>query len=336
VTSVSPAVLDEIVPVAADGIASFKVFLAYPGMRVGMPAFQAILDRVAGAGALLMVHAEDQTLVDQATARLVSEGRIGASCFFESRPSEAEARAVASVGEVARRTGLPVYVVHLSSAAGLEAARRARADGAALFLETCPQYLILADGASQEHPEQLVCAPPIRGHTDLPVLLSALAEGEFDCLATDHCPFTAAQKAAGRDDFRRVPGGLPGVELLLRIAYDLTLSGRLSPGRLAALLAENPARLFGISDRKGRISAGRDADFVLLDPSAVTEVSPELLHSRTDTTPYSDFWLRGAIREVYLGVRLAAAQGANGRIDPVGPPSGRYLRARTGAGRRGG
>jgi dihydropyrimidinase len=258
----------------------------------------------------------------------VSEGRTAVRWFFESRPAEAEARAIADVGEVSRRTGTPVYVVHLSSRAGLDAARAARRAGSPLLLETCPQYLVLADGAAAEHPERLVCAPPIRSMSDVQALLSALAAGEIDCLATDHCPFTNAQKARGKDDFRRVPGGLPGVEHMLPFAYDLALSGRLPFERLASLVAASPARLFGLAQRKGRVSAGLDADFVLLDPQAVTEVSSGRLHSRTDWTPYADFWLRGSVRSVYLRGRLAAASGPDGQVEPVAPPGGSYLAAK--------
>jgi len=329
VTSVTSAVLDEIPRAAADGVASFKVFLAYPGMLLAPEVLRAVMQRVAGCGGLLMVHCEDQQRVQEATEQLVASGRLAAPHFFASRPPDAEALAVRVVGEMCRDLGAPAYVVHLSSALGLRTARAERALGARLYLETCPQYLLLSQRPRRPlSSEHLICSPPIRLRRDRQALLRALAGGTVDVLATDHCPFTMAQKARGARDFREAPGGLPGVETLLPIAYDLALRGVLPWPRLASVLTETPARLFGLSHRKGALKIGLDADFVLLDPSAETRIEAARLHSSTDYNPYEGRVLRGAIQAVFLRGRLRAQRTSSGRVEPVGGPAGEFVPAK--------
>ncbi len=327
VTSPTLTVLDEIAFAVQSGIASFKVFLAYPGMRIGPDALREVLRRVGKAGGLLMAHCEDQEIVDRAVAERVARGRLAARHFFGSRPPEAEARAVEVLGKIAREERLPAYVVHLSSAAGLRAALDARQAGARLHLETCPQYLLLGPTPARGlRPEHLVCAPPLRSARDRTALLSGLARGDIEVLATDHCPFTSAQKAIGARDFRRVPGGLPGVETLLPLAYDLALRGVWPLERLAQALAETPARLFGLSDRKGAVREGLDADLVLADPAGEHVVRAARLHSATDYSPYEGRTLRGRLLAVYLRGRLVAS--ARPDMEPATRrPAGRYLKA---------
>jgi dihydropyrimidinase len=329
VTTATPAVLAEMPAAVRSGVASFKTFLAYPGMMIDTGTLSAVVAAAAAAGGLVMVHAEDQAAVDRATRALVAAGRTAARHFFDSRPAAAEATAVEAVGRVAASSGAWIYVVHLSSAAGLEAARAARAAGARLLLETCPQYLFMTSGpATPLHAERLVCAPPVRRAADAEALLAALAGGEIDVLATDHCPFTTAQKGGGRDDFRKVPGGLPGVETLLPLAYDAVLRGALPLQRLAEASAATPARLFGLAHRKGAIAEGLDGDVVLLDPDGTTTIEARRLHSRTDYTPYEGRRLKGSLRAVVLRGRVVARAAEGGGVEPVGGPTGEYVRAR--------
>ncbi len=328
-TTVTPETLAEIGDVVAAGVGSLKTFLAYPGMRIDAGTLAQVVARAAEHGALVMVHAEDQSVVDRATSHLVARGDLAARYFFASRPDTAEAVAVEAVGAVSARLGLPIYVVHLSSAAGLAAAVRARASGARLHLETCPQYLYLACGpATPLHAERLVCAPPLRSPEDGEALGRALADGTIEVLATDHCPFTTAQKEAHAEDFRKVPGGLPGVETMLPLAYDAALAGGLSLERLAAATAGEPARLLGIDHSKGAIREGLDADFVVLDPAVMTPISLSRLHSRADYTPYQGRRLRGAVREVFLRGELAARRSAAGCVEPLGNPRGGFVHAK--------
>lgn len=329
-TSVTPQVIQEIPKVVEEGIRSFKVFLAYPGMLIGKDLLEVVLQKVYAAGALTMVHCEDQKTIEASTEALALRGHLSARYFFKSRPAEAEAKAIELLGELCIAKNATAYVVHLSSAAGLEAARNARKRGARLFLETCPQYLFLSPKpAPPLRFEHLVCAPPLRSRRDRARLTHALASGEIDCLATDHCPFTSAQKIARASDFRRIPSGLPGVETLLPLAYDMALRGVLPLERLAQVLAEVPATLFGLSYKKGFIREGFDADLVLLSPQGKTEVSAKKLHSATDYNPYEGLTLRGHIEAVLLRGHFVAKRTSAGTIEPVASrPIGVFVHAK--------
>lgn len=328
-TSVSRQALEEIQEVVNGGVSSFKVFMAYEGMRIDARTLEEVLRKVKEAKGLVMVHAEDHDMVLEATSRLVSSGRTRPRWFFQSRPPEAEAKAVATVGNACRKTGSTAYIVHLSSLLGLRAALEERTLGARLLLETCPQYLVLGRRPRPNvEVEALLCAPPIRLRRDREGLLGALAKGLIDVLATDHCPFTLEQKTRHRVDFRLIPNGLPGVETLLPIACDLALRGRLPWGRLVQALSKMPAKIFGLSYRKGALEPGRDADIVLLDPSQSVTIEPALLHSATTISPYTGLTVRGAIVSVYLRGQLAARR-VGRRVEPVGPPFGRYIKTVT-------
>lgn len=326
-TSPTTGSLDEIPGLVEAGVASFKLFLAYPGIRVTPDILEDVLRRVGEAGGLVMVHAEDQGLIDRAVADLQAGGRTAPAHFFDSRPPQAEAAAVRTLGNLSKASGLPIYVVHLSGAAGLEAALQARREGARLVLETCPQYLFLTRGPPDSpEPERLVCAPPLRTHADRETLIGALVQGDIDVLATDHCPYTLGQKTAHGGDFRKIPGGLPGVETLLPLGYHLALSGTLGLTVLADRMARSPASHFGLSRRKGSIEVGLDADFVLLDPAGSTRITASRLHSDTDYSPYEGLELKGALRAVYLKGKLAARlDETGGAVEPVGEPKGEYL-----------
>jgi len=330
ITSPSREVLDEIPAAIESGTTSFKLFLAYPEMMVDRETLGDVLSRVGASGGLVMVHAEDQPMIDDTVRALVDSGRIDAPHFFGSRPPEAEAGAIRAVGRMALQTGQPVYIVHMSSRQGLEAAMESRDRGATIHLETCPQYLRLTNAPNPllRH-EHLVCSPPLRDRADVDAMRESLANGVIDVLATDHCPFKRAQKEASRLDFRGIPGGLPGVETLVPLGYDMALNGVIDPGRLASVLSSTPARLFGLSDTKGVIREGLDADLLILDPSGRTVVTAGDMHSDTDYSPYEGMRLRGELRSVYLRGRCVARRDADGRMRPVGEKAGRYVRAST-------
>lgn len=326
-TSVNLDVLREIFNLAHAGVTSIKVFLAYPGMRIDLSTLYAVVKLARSSSTLVMVHAEDQSRIDSATRSLIASGRTAARFFFESRPPEAEALAISDVGKIAAEVDAPIYIVHLSSAMGLNAVREARSLGARLIVETCPQYLFLSSGpATPLHAERLVCAPPLRLIADCEALRAAVAKGHIDVVASDHCPFTSAQKAKGRNDFRAIPGGLPGVETLLPLLYDAALRGAFSLERMVELVASAPARIFGLAHRKGAIAKGLDGDLIILDPEATTSIHAHMLHSRTDYSPWEGRFLKGAIRAVVLRGNVIVQRTINGAMEPIGGPCGSFIR----------
>ncbi len=296
--------LAEIPKLTQQGLRAFKVFSTYrqAGMMIPWPEFRSVLQAVHETDGVLCLHAEDNELVETLTDENITAGRFAPVYHTKSRTAEAEARAIARAAGIARELDASLYIVHLSSAAGLEAALQARAQGAQLYLETCPQYLVLSDETyERENGHYWITTPPLRTSKDCEVLWQALADGVIDVVATDHCPFTIAQKDAGKGQFHQTPNGIPGVETLFPLLYTYGVAeGRISLQRLTQLLAETPARIFGLADRKGAIQIGSDADFAIWQPGRDATIRAENLHGRADWSPYEGFRIAGSLAYTIL------------------------------------
>ena len=222
----------------------------------------------------------------------------------DSRPAEAEAEAVGRLLKLARVADVPVMIVHLSTAAALREVEAARGLGQKVFVETCPHYLLL-DDSRYSLPDfagaRYVCAPPLRKKLDNERLWKALADGEIQTVSTDHCSFTLAQKDAGRGDFTKIPGGMPGVETrgTLLFTYGVA-AGRITAERMADVLAETPAKLYGLFPRKGVLQPGADADIVVYDPRGTSCITAADQAANVDYAPYEGTQIAGHIAEVYL------------------------------------
>jgi len=334
-----PAELDELVD---RGVTTLKVFTCYSreGYNIHPDELHALLRAAAARGLLVLAHAEDEALVNEATARLEAAGRTAPADYPLSRPAEAEARAIAAVATAARESRAPVYFVHVSSAAGLEAAvagRRAtlarwQPSGAVwpgdlnpVSIETCPQYLMLDDSRfTGPDGAQYLLAPPLRSARDRKALLAAVAAGDIDVVATDHCPFRRAQKDLPGAPFTCIPNGLPGVETRLPLLHTLgVVPGVLSLERLVELTATQPARIHGLAPRKGALRPGADADLVLFDPNAEWRLAAGGLHMNTDFSPYEGTVVRGRVRTVILRGRVVVED-----LELRGGPEGRFLERR--------
>jgi dihydropyrimidinase len=215
----------------------------------------------------------------------------------QSRPPEAEARAIENATRIAGELDARLYIVHLSSRKGLEIVLKARDQGVKLILETCPQYLLLNEAKYlEENGRNFVTTPPLRTNEDSEALWQALADGHIDVVATDHCPFTIAQKNAGNGKFHLTPNGIPGVETLFPLLYTYGVKqGRISLKRLLQVLGKNPAQIFGLSHRKGEIRPGADADLVIWNPDVETNIFANKLHSNTDWSPYEGMSISGKL-----------------------------------------
>jgi dihydropyrimidinase len=310
----------------SEGVTSVKLYLAYPErLMVDEATLERAMVAAKAAGVLVCVHAEDGLEADRRTEALLAAGETGPEALPEARPPEIEAAAIHTAASLASGTGAPAYVVHLSSAAGLEVVRAGRAAGTLIMAETCPQYLYLTEAALHGPPDQaadFVCVPPVRSHTDQTALWEALARGEIDVVSTDHCPFTRADRRRGTragaetwTSFAEIPGGLPGVETRLSLVFQGVRDGRLTPGRWVDLVAAAPARLFGLSHRKGAIAPGLDADVVVFDPDATKHLYAESLHMRTDHSPYADISVRGWPAVTIARGRVVAREGEPADIE---------------------
>jgi dihydropyrimidinase len=280
------------------GVASFKLYMAYEGLRLDDGSLLRALDALRDRGGRVLVHAENHHAIAYLTAKALAEGHTGPENHPATRPAVMEAEAVHRLLALAHVTGTPLVLAHLSCAQGLERVRAARARGQRVWVETCPQYLLL-DEREYRRPgfegAKFVMAPPPRTEADRAVLWAGLSAGEVDTVATDHCPFFyETQKTRGRDDFSRIPGGAPGIETRLSLLYTHGVrTGRLSPQRWVEVCCTAPARRFGLAPRKGTLSIGADADVVLFDPGHRVVLSAESLHQNVDYCPYEGWEVTG-------------------------------------------
>ena len=212
---------------------------------------------------------------------------------------------------IAQLAESPVWVVHLSTAEGLDEIRRARARGQHVLTETCPQYFVL-DDSCYDAPDaaKYILSPPLRKPADREALLAAMGEGEIDVVGTDHCSFTMAQKAAGADDFSKVPNGGAGIQNRAELLYTYAvLPGRITLCRMADLLSTNAAKAFGMYPKKGALRVGSDADIAIFDPSRARTISWRTNAHRCDNSPYEGMRAAGSVRDVVLGGELVVEGG---------------------------
>jgi len=283
------------------------------------------LEHVRDTGRLVAVHCEDQGLIDLFEAREQGAGRTGPLAHAASRPVMAEAIAVARLGAMNEDVGARVHVVHVSSGRATEYIRWFQARGQAMTAETTPSYLLGSLADVERYGPYVKINPPLRSDADRRALWDALADGTLATIASDHAPFRASEKEPGWGDIWEVGSGIPGVELTGRLLWDLALRGELELEQVVRWTSEAPAELFGIAAQKGFVREGNDADLVLLDPQATTELTPETFHSRSADAIRHVLGrrCRGAIVSVWSrGERVADASGptaAAGRGQVVVP-----------------
>ena len=309
----NPETEEEIREMIDAGITSFKLYMTYPAMMVEDGDLYRILKALHQYGCFAGVHCENAGVIDALIAEAKASGRLGPENHPLVRPDSMEAEAVHRLLAIADQAGAPVMVVHLTCQKAYEEILRARARGQEVYAETCPQYLLLEDSVYSRpgfEGAKFVCAPPIRKKADQDCLWRALSQNEIQTVATDQCSFTMEQKALGRDDFTRIPGGLPGVETRGTLLYTYGVrEGRLTPEQMCRLLSEHAAKLYGLYPRKGAILPGSDADIAVLDPKKESVISAKTHAYRTDNNPFEGFALHGGIDKVFLRGNLVVDDG---------------------------
>ena len=311
----------DLAPLHAAGVFGFKSFLApsgvdeFPHLTAGQ--LEEALTELARLDALAIIHAEDPVVLDAAPHRA---GPHYAD-FLASRPDDAESTAVATLLEIAGRTGTRIHILHVSSAAVLPLLRRARADGVRVTAETCPHYLTLAAEEVPEGDTAFKCCPPIRDESNRELLWRALAEGEFAAVVSDHSPSTPDLKHlpryGGSGDFAAAWGGIASLQLGLPAIWTEARRRGFQLADVVRWMSSGPAALAGL-DRKGAIAPGRDADLVAFDPDAAFTVDPEGLYHRNPVTPYAGRTLTGAVRTTWLRGRAVS-------VDADAEPIGRLI-----------
>lgn len=322
-----PEVLQEIAVLPEWGVTSVKVLMAYKGrLQVDDATLFTVLRQAGRNGLLTLVHCENGDVIDLLVREAVAAGNLAPRFHPLTRPPELEGEATGRALALAAVADAPVYIVHLTCAAALEQVRAARARGQRAFAETCIQYLFFtAEDLDRPGFEgaKFVCSPPFRSRADQEALWAGLADGTLAVVSTDHAPFTyATQKILGRDDFTRIPNGVPAIEDRLLMLYHAGVAGgRISLNRFVELVATNPARLFGLYPRKGSLAVGADADIVLWDPQRQRTLSARTHHMRVDYNLFEGTVVRGAP----AGVWLRGQQVVDGERFLGSPGFGRYL-----------
>ncbi|MCA1587907.1 MAG: dihydropyrimidinase [Chloroflexi bacterium] len=309
------------------GVPSFKAFMVYD-FRLPDEDLERAMRVAAGLGGMLQVHCEQPTIIDPLVAEALARGDTGPRHHALTRPAAAEAEATRRAIDMARRADAPLYVVHLSCEAALEAVADAKARGEPVYAETCPHYLTLTN-ALYDHPDdgevvKRVISPPLRSRGDVDALWAGLREGVLDVVASDHVPDRLdTEKRLPLASFPEISNGGPGIETLLALVYSEGVAkGRIGLERMVEVLSSTPARVFGL-EAKGEVAVGADADLVLLDPVALRTLRQADLHHTSDYTPFEGMELRGEVRDVLLRGRRVT----RGR--------GRFIeRQRTGSGRQ--
>lgn len=315
----------ELEQVVQDGVTSFKLYMIYDDNMLDDGSIYQVLKRLKELGGIAGVHCENSDLVKSMVKEQKALGHLSPSAHPASRPPLVEAEAVGRLLKIARLADAPIIVVHLSTEAGLKEVQLARKEGQEVYLETCPQYLLLDDSV-YEKPDfeggRYVIAPPLRKKSDQEALWGALNADQIQTISTDHCSFTLEQKAAGREDFTKIPGGMAGVETRPVLIYTYGVkAGRITLEQMCSLLSENPAKLYGMYPEKGVIAAGSDADIVVWDPEVDWTLSKENQTANVDYQTYEGWKVTGRPEKVYVNGVLAAENGV-----VCGEKKGRYVK----------
>jgi dihydropyrimidinase len=296
-----------------EGVSSFKMFMAYPGvMMTDDAAIFQMLRQVGADGGMVALHAENGTVIDLLIKEALEAGHTSPRYHALTRPAVMEGEATHRGIRLAELAEAPIYFVHVSSNQALKHIVSARAEGIPVFAETCPHYLLFDDSVYDNddfETARFVMTPPLRKPEEKKHLWRALRYDDLQVIATDHCPFCMKeghlgyrlQKQRGRDDFSLIPNGAPGIETRLVSLFDIgVMQGQLSLNRFVQLTATTPAKLFGLFPKKGTIAVGSDADVVLFDPNATQTIHAHTLHSHCDYTLLEGRTLRGRVEKVFL------------------------------------
>ena len=297
-----------------EGVTSFKLFMAYPGIFLVDDAtiFRA-MSAAGERGGLICMHAENGVVINEIIKRALAEGRTAPKYHALTRPTVAEAEGVHRAIRIAEMAESPVYIVHLSCADALDQVRQARDRGLPAFAETCPQYLFLSvdDYGEGFEGAKYVMTPPLREKWNQAELWKGLKMDDLQVISTDHCPFCMKeQKELGRDDFSKIPNGAPGVENRVPLIYNGgVVENRVSLNRFVELTSTAAAKMFGLFPRKGTIAVGSDADIVIFDPEREQTLSVKTQHMNVDYNTYEGRKIKGVVETVLSRGRVVVEGG---------------------------
>jgi dihydropyrimidinase len=279
------------------GVTSFKMYMPYrkEGLMVDDGVIYATLKRARELGAVVGIHCENAPVLEYLTNYYLSRGKTAAKYHAYTRPTYVEGEAIRRAIDLAASVDGNLYIPHMSTRMGLEAVNRARAKGQHVYAETTPHYLTFTDSVyNRKDASHFVMSPCIKGSSDREALWRGLIEGNIHFIGSDHCPFTSKQKSMGKDDFTKIPNGVPGIEVIVPLLYSKgVVDQRISLNQFVRLTSTNAAKFFGLYPRKGSLAVGSDADLILIDPKRKVKLGRETLHSKIDYSIYDDVTVTG-------------------------------------------
>jgi dihydropyrimidinase len=314
VTDLEDERVPELYKAMDEGVSSFKLFMAYPGVFLADDAtiFRA-MSAAGSRGGLICMHAENGIVINEIIKRALAEGRTAPKYHALTRPTVAEAEGVHRAIRIAEMAESPVYIVHLSCADALNQVREARDRGLPAFAETCPQYLFLSidDYGEGFEGAKYVMTPPLREKWNQQELWKGLKSDDLQVISTDHCPFCMKeQKELGRGDFSKIPNGAPGVENRMALIYNGgVVEQRISLNRFVELTSTAAAKMFGLFPRKGTIAVGSDADIIIFDPDREQTFSVKTQHMNADYSTYEGKTVKGVVETVLSRGRVVVEGG---------------------------
>ena len=304
VTDFNDSTKAEIKEMIAEGITSFKTFMAYKGaLMIDDRQMTGLMEEVKSQGGMVTVHATNGDMIDYLVAKHKSEGKTSPLYHYLSQPEVTEAEASERFTEISNYTGCPGYIVHMTCEGALNAVRNATRRNQKVFVETCIQYLVLDASLYEQDFDgaKWVMSPPLREKKDQATLWAGINQGLVQVVATDHCPFTWEQKQMGKDDFSKIPNGHPAIEHRMELLFSEGVNkGKISLNKYVEVTSTNAAKIFGMFPKKGTIGIGSDADLIIFDPNEKHTVSASTHHMNTDYSGYEGWEITGKTKTVLL------------------------------------
>ncbi|MDO7887570.1 dihydropyrimidinase [Hymenobacter cheonanensis] len=319
VTDFNPNTKEEIAEMIAEGITSFKTFMAYKGaLMIDDAQMVGLMQEVKKHGGLVTAHATNGDMIDTLIAQHREQGKLSPLYHYLSQPEVTETEASGRFADIANYTGVNAYIVHLTCEGALNQVRRATERNQRMLVETCIQYLLLDASLYENEAEgaKWVMSPPLRQKKDQATLWAGISQGLVNVVGTDHCPFMWEQKLLGKDDFSKIPNGHPAIEHRMELLFSEGVGkGKITPQKFVEVTSTNAAKIFGMFPRKGTISIGADADLVVIDPEKKHTISAATHHMNVDYSGYEGWELTGKIETVLLRGQVAIDAGA-ARVSP--------------------
>ena len=300
------------------GIQTLKVFTAYNGrLRLDDGSILKALQIARENGMLVMAHCENGDVIESLVAQALAAGHTAPEWHALTRPAWGAVESTLRMAGMASAADAPVYIVHMNAGGEVDMLKYARERGVKVMGETCPQYLFFTiDDLRKPDGAKWVCSPPMRTAEDHARLWDGLTEGILQTVGTDHCPFffdgtkpilyegseiCIPGKELGRDDFTKIPNGLPGIQDRMPVLWTTGVrTGKITPNQFVAYMSTNPAKIFGLYPRKGALLEGSDADIVIWDPEKKVKHGVAMSHQRTDYNLYEGWELTGYPEKVFL------------------------------------